>query len=85
MAALVAVFDRLIEAGASIIVIDHHLDLLAGDPPGHLYTERAIRVSAGMAWVRCYAGPRRRLERRALSAERVRRYPIRLVNWFMSK
>ena len=29
MATLVGVFDRLLEAGATIIVIDHDLDLLA--------------------------------------------------------
>ena len=29
MATLVSVFDRLLEAGATIIVIDHDLDLLA--------------------------------------------------------
>jgi len=31
VATLVDVFDRLLEAGATIIVIDHDLDLLAAD------------------------------------------------------
>ena len=31
VATLVGVFDRLLEAGATIIVIDHDLDLLAAD------------------------------------------------------
>jgi excinuclease ABC subunit A len=36
VATLAGVFDRLLEAGATIIVIDHDLDLLAGPDGGHI-------------------------------------------------
>jgi excinuclease ABC subunit A len=64
VATLVAVFDRLLDAGATIIVIDHDLDLLAaadhlidmgpggGPDGGHILAagtpERVARVPASV-------------------------------------
>jgi uncharacterized protein YfiM (DUF2279 family) len=39
------VFDRLLGAGATIIVIDHDLDLLAAADPSSTWAEAAARMA----------------------------------------
>jgi len=51
VATLVSVFDRLLDAGATIIVIDHDLDLLAAADYPSIWGRAAVRRAAAF-WQR---------------------------------